>query len=338
MIDISEKSKKNEILDAYYDLLKRVQNTKEVSHQESQLKLHDEEVVVKAAQFDEEQIVTTLGQMKVMVAQSLGMLEKKLTEEYSRLSELQDAIKIESKNLEEFHQIKKNADSLTALVLAQKERKALFEAEMDERKVAFEQELAAKRLEWNLEKERHAQAKTEYEASVKKERVRDEEEHRYKITLERKKDHDAYEARKNVLERDLREQKESFEKECSAREALVAAAEEEMTTLRTRVSSFPQELEEAVLSAESRIREVLEREHRYSTDLKMAEVEGEKRLQQQTISSLQARIKEQETLIKDLSHKAETAGLQVQSIALKALEGATAVRAEREENKAMPRQ
>ena len=333
-MEISDKSKKNEILDAYHDLLKKVQNTKEVSHQEVQSKRQAEEVVVKAAQFDAEQIVTTLGQVKIMVSQSLGLLEKKLTEEYDPLSELQSAIKIESKNLEELHQIKKNADSLAALLLAQKERQKEFEQGMEERKEALNQEIEGKRIEWKLEKERHDQVKAEHDSQLKKERVRDEEEYRYKITLERKKDNDSYESRKSTLERDLLEKKESFEKECSLRQTALTESESEVIALRQRVASFPKELEDALALKENMIQESLEREYRYTTNLKTAEIEGERKLQQQTINSLQAKIKEQETLIRDLSHKTEAAGLQVQSIALKALEGATNLtRSERDEHK-----
>ena len=340
MVDISEKSKKNEILDAYNELLRRVQGTKEVSHQETLLQQQNDDVVVKATQFDVEHIVTTLGQVKVMVTQSLGHLEKNLTAEYNHLSNLQQAIKIETKSLEDLHQIKKNADSLAALLLAQKERKAAFDAEIEERKDAFEQERNSKRLEWALEKERYDQTTTERAATLKKERMRDEEEYRYTTTLERKKERDTYETNKEALERDLQERQKSFEQSYAQREAAITTAEHELTTLRARVEQFPNELTQAVTSAEKAVRTALEREHLYAVGLKTAEIDGEKRLQQQTISSLQARIKEQEALIRDLGNKSEVATQQVQTIALRALEGATgATRViEREEVKAAQRQ
>ena len=45
------------------------------------------------------------------------------------------------------------------------------------------------------------------------------------------------------------------------------------------------------------------------------------------VSSLEAKIKEHEELIRQLSQKASDAGLQVQEIALKAIEGASTQRA-----------
>lgn len=325
---ISEKNTKNEILEAYQGLLKKVQETKEESHQEIQKQQNNEEIVFRAAKFDTDQIVTTLGQTKVMMTQSLGALEKRLTEEYDRLNDLQQAIRIESKNLEELHQIKKNTDSLAALLMAQKERKKEFEEEME-----------TKRADWQSEKERQEQEKVEHNALVKKDRTRDEEEYRYKINLERKKDQDAYEARKSALERDLAAKKEIFEKECTEREAVLTNAEDEILDLRTRVASFAKELETAVNEAKKETSKSLEREYNYSTSLKNSEIEGEKRLQLQTIKSLQEKIKEQEILIRDLTTRAEHATSQVQSIALKALEGATGNgRNEREDNRTVTKQ
>jgi hypothetical protein len=105
--DISEKSKKNEILDAYYELLNKVGESKTVSHQEAKQRKDDEEIVVKAASFDVEHIISHLAQVRLEIIQNLGLLEKKLTEEYGRLSGLQGAIRVETSHLEEVHQIKK---------------------------------------------------------------------------------------------------------------------------------------------------------------------------------------------------------------------------------------
>ena len=54
---------------------------------------------------------------------SLDKLEEKLVNEYKILENLQQAIAVEKKNLEELYQISANADSLSALILAQKEKR-----------------------------------------------------------------------------------------------------------------------------------------------------------------------------------------------------------------------
>jgi hypothetical protein len=57
--------------------------------------------------------------------------------------------------------------------------------------------------------------------------------------------------------------------------------------------------------------------------LKEKEIEGEKKLNLQKVASLEAKVKEQDTLIAQLTQKANDATQQVQSIACKALEASS---------------
>ena len=60
--------------------------------------------------------------------------------------------------------------------------------------------------------------------------------------------------------------------------------------------------------------------------LEQAENTSERKLNQQTITTLQLKIKEQEELIKQLTKKADSAGQQTQEVALKALDSASKMR------------
>ncbi|HYW93968.1 MAG TPA: hypothetical protein VE870_00100, partial [Bacteroidales bacterium] len=66
----------------------------------------------------------------------------------------------------------------------------------------------------------------------------------------------------------------------------------------------------------------LNTQYEYEKNLAEKEKQSEVQLLKQTISSLENKIKEEETLIKQLNEKTNVAGEQVQTIALKALEGA----------------
>ena len=96
--------------------------------------------------------------------------------------------------------------------------------------------------------------------------------------------------------------------------------------MRIRVEQFPHELEKAIAETEKNTKENLERNHKFQMDLFTKEIEGERKLTQQMILSLQTKIKEQEQLIKQLTQKTDDASNQVQSIALKALESSSNVR------------
>jgi hypothetical protein len=203
---------------------------------------------------------------------------------------------------------------------------------MEQSSKEFEREMSFKKEQWQGEQQHYEQEKKERELRIKKERAREEEEYRYMVLTERKKEQDAYEEHRNRVERELQEKKSVFEKECFKREAAIKEKEEEFALFKTRVSQFPQELESAVKNVEKATKEAIDRDYNHKMQLIAKDTESEKKLTQQIIASLQDKIKEQETLMRQLSQRVDTAGQQVQSIALKALESAGA-RLVVEENK-----
>ena len=256
----------------------------------------------------------------MLSGKNLDTLEQKLTEEYKRFSDLEKAIDIQNKHLEELYEITKNSDSLAALLLAQKEYKARFEKESDECKKVLNEEISQKKIQWKKEQEDYDIKLKEQLAEIKKKRERDEEEYQYATKLTRKKDQDAYETKKDALEKDLEEQRSSFEKAFTEREKIIAVKEETVEDLHKRVEQFPKELDKAVKDAEKNLHESLERTHKHQMDLLNKDIEGERKLNNQTISMLQIKIREQEEFIKQLTSKTNLATNQVQEIALKALE------------------
>lgn len=335
--EISEKSKKNEIFAAYQELLNQIGQRKQESHQEERKKQLEQDVVVAASAMTPDRIVKNIADVKVGITQALDSIEQKLAHEYRRMADLQTAIKLETAHLEEIHEIALNADTLAALLMAQKEYKARFEEEMASQKNAFDQEMSAAKLAWQKDQKAKEIEQKESIEAIKKSRQREEEEYAYMIRLERKKDSDAYETRKLTLEKSITEQREAFNKECAEREATLKNQETMYEQMRTRLEAFPHELEKAIHDTEKATRENLERNYKYQADLFTKEIEGERKLNQQVISSLQSKIKEQELLIKQLTQKSDDASSQVQAIAMKALESSSNIRyaPSFEENKKM---
>ena len=221
------------------------------------------------------------------------------------------------------------------LVAAQKEKQTSFASEMESKKVDFENDMSQKRLLLKKQQEEYEFAKKEREALSKKERQREEEEYSYSLTLKRKKETDAYEEKKNALEKALSEKKTALEKEFAERETIISAREKEFDELKLRVESFQKELDKAVKDAEKDVTERLTFTYKHEAELTSKEIEGERKLYQQKVVALETKIKEQDDLIKQLTQKANEAGLQVQNIAIKAIEGATQQRHafEREKSK-----
>ena len=322
--ELSTRNTKNEILEAYNELLKKVKEQKPADRQAEKEKTEKKDIVETAAQNSVEKIVKELAELKLAMAKSLDSVEEQLIGEFKKLNNTRRAIDIEQKNLEDIHEIRAEADSLAALLLAQKEKKQAFEAEMEQKREVFEETMADAKLAWKKEQDELERDRKEREEGIKKTRQREEEEYAYNLQLERKKDQDAYAEKKTTQEKELEEQRLKLEKSWAERETALAAREQELASLRQQVDAFPQELQQAVATAEQAITEKLEFKYSYEAQMLAKETEGEKKLSQQIIASLQAKIKEQDEQIRQLAQKANEAGLQVQNIAVKAIEGASA--------------
>ena len=151
--EITVKSTKNEILEAYNVLLKRVQEQKPVNRQAEKEKVEKQEIVAAAGQNSVEKIVKGLADLQLAMTRALDDMEGQLLNEFKKLHGIRQAIDIEQKNLEEIHEIRANADSLAALLLAQKEQRQVFDTEIEQKRHDFEAEMLLKRQQWKKEQD-----------------------------------------------------------------------------------------------------------------------------------------------------------------------------------------
>src|ERR1017187_5558359 len=281
-------STKAEILEAYNDLLKRKETENSKNPKEERAQEQKTETVKYAAALSSEDIVKGLTGVKLQISSALDNVENTLLMQFTKLEKLQEAIRYESSYVEDLYGIKGNADSLAILIAANKEKKQFFEKDLEERKRIFDELMLEKKLSWEKEQKERTQQWKEEEELRKKLIKREEDEYRYLQATNRKKEEDEYLSKKSAQEKELVEKKNT---------AALSQQEKQLTI-----------------------------QHKYEKDLFAKETEGELRLLQQKISSLEGRIKEQDTLIRTLNDKANTAGSQVQEIAMKALDSAAALR------------
>lgn len=326
MAEITTKNTKTDIIKAYNELLMKVKEQKAPDRQAERKKEEEKKVVNTASQTTIEKIIKSLADVKLEIVKSLDTLGEELIEEYKRLTNLKQAIEIETKTLEEIHEIKVNADSLAALLLALKEKQEKFDEEINQKKTEFDADMTQKRQQWKKEQEEAELLRKEKETQVKKERQREEEEYNYSLQLKRKKDKDEYEAKKAAMEKELRDKRAALQIELSEREAAISSREKEYEELKAKVESFPPQLDNAIKETEKTVIERIETKYKHDVDLKAKEVEGERKLSKQIISSMESKIKEQDEMIRQLTQRANEAGLQVKDIAVKAIEGASSQR------------
>ncbi len=312
--EVGSKNTKNEILKAYEELLEKVKENDKDPRVSQQAKIN-QEIVKKAGGLSYDGIVKEIANLKMILGSSLDQLEEKIISQYKELENLQQAITIEKKNLEELYEISANADSLAALIMAQKEQKENFNVEMRET-----------REKWVKEQQHVLEQNKEQKEKLDKEQKREEEEYNYNLKIKRKKEMDEYEQKKSALEMEIKEKRAVFEKEITERESKVAESEKELEELRKHAQQFPGEKETAVEEAKKELIEKLTREFEFEKQLNYKQVEGEIKLKDQTIETLKTKIREQDSYIKDLSGKTSNAEITVKDIALKALESSSKIR------------
>jgi hypothetical protein len=232
--DISAKNTKNEILDAYHEVLQKLKETKKVSKQDQKVAEENKAIVETASKQTTDEIVKGLAELKLSLVKSLEEIEEKLLSSYKKLAVLQQAIQIQTKDLSDIHEIKINADTLAALLLAQKEKSSLFEKEMKDRQQTFDQEVMQKRSLWKKEQDEFELARKDQETQAKKIRLREEEEYLYQRDLLRQKEKDQYEAEKQSLEKELAMKRTALENEFEEREVKIAMQEQEFKILRDK--------------------------------------------------------------------------------------------------------
>jgi len=310
--ELSPKSTKQEILDAYNDLLEKIQNQQ--NPQQKREKEEKEAIVIKAASNSKDGLFKKITDLKIQVNQTLEEVGDSLQSEFRQLSEIREAISIEKKNLEDIYQIHANADSMAAMLMAQQEKRR-----------AFEEEMTLQKDEWEMEKAEMERQLKEQKETLTRDRKRDEEEYKYTLTLKRKKEQDIYEEQKLLLEKELGELKSSSEKEFKERELSLTSKEAELEDLRKKVGQFPDDLNTAVKNTEKTIDEKLTQQYEIEKKIFLKETETELKLKDQSIQTLETKVKELELYIKQLTTKAETAEKTVKDIAIKAIESASKV-------------
>jgi hypothetical protein len=307
--NISKINTKQEILVAYEDLVNELKEQKSPKEQQDQLE--KENLLSRVSSQSKDSFIKHVSELKIQLNKQLDEIGDSMLAEIRQLTDIREAIGLGRKDLEELYKIKTEGESLMALVQLQEEKKQEFTSEMETQRQA-----------WIKEKDEFEKQTKEQKLIKEKERKREEEEYAYNLNLKRKKEQDFYEQQKQMMEREVAENKASFEKEMNEREQNIVAKENELSELRDKVTRFPQELDKTLKQAVKDNSEKLLQQFEIEKKLLLKETETEIKLKDQAIQTLELKVKELENSIKQLSLKSETAEKTVKDIAIKAIESA----------------
>lgn len=321
---------KQEMLETYGEQLAQAEVKRE-NEATPELKLAQKAIkqaVAVADALTADGIIRDIGNLKGEIGKVLSGLAERLEQETVRYEAVKKAIAEKERELAEIYEIQKAASSLTALIDSQNLKKEQFEAEMAARKESLTREIEEVRDEWQRERALRNAEQKEQEALEAKKRARDKEEYDYTLQRERQAARDAFEKEKTGfveekarLEREIALRREQADREFVEREQALATREQELTELRTRVATFPGELEAAVTREGKAVAERVQSEAKFKLDLLQKQFEGERNVLQARIAALEAQAKDQSAQIVKLNEQVEKSYGQLQAIAVKAVEG-----------------
>jgi hypothetical protein len=198
---VSARSTKEQILSAYQEALtKLAEKAKQQDPIIAKQKENEVKIITKVAQNNNETILSELGRLKTSLLKQVDLITEQLVNEFNRFENIQNAIAIEQKHIEELYGIKENIHTLSALFTMQAEQKEKFELEMKEEKSTFAEEMSEKQLSWQKQQEALEMEYKEKADKLEKARKREEEEYNYTLKLSRRKDLDDYNLKKLQLE------------------------------------------------------------------------------------------------------------------------------------------
>ncbi|MDX1901215.1 MAG: hypothetical protein SFW66_04305 [Gammaproteobacteria bacterium] len=256
----------DEVVAAYNEILMQLKDAKKVT---TETPIEEERLAVIESFTKEtpEDAMQHFDEIKRILNHSLEDVRDQYLTEQKKLLQIADAIESKSKALADLHQIEVNLDSLSALLLAHREKSAAFEKEMEERRSQFEAEMTSKQKEFQQEEQKFISQRE----------------------LTRMKERNQYEIAKRTQEQELSAIRQKFEKDMSQREARINANEQalsQLEQLREKVERFPVELEEAIKNTEESVTRSLTLKFDYEMQLAQKEM----RLYQQTIETLETKI------------------------------------------------
>ena len=322
---VSMSNTKKEILEAYEKLITELKE-KEMSSLSPQKEMEEKrmsKLVTKADSLSAEGVVKETNNLKLEIGKILDTLANKLETEVHQYGEIQKAIEIKKNELQEIYEIEKESATLAALIEAQNQKRAEFEKEIAEKKETLMKEIEATREQWNLEKEKHEKEIKERTAAEIEQRKREKEEYDYDFTRQKLIAKDKFEDEKAKLKKELTQMKETSEKELAEIEEIITEKEAEFIELKKKVEKFPKELDESVKKAIKETKDKIDLEYKYQFEMKAKVFEGERNLLNARITAFEKLNKEQTAQIASLSEKLEKSYEKIQSMAEKAIEGAS---------------
>jgi hypothetical protein len=284
------------------------------------------DAVAVADALSSESVVRAIGELKSTIGRTLTQLADRLEDEVAKYTQIQRAIAAKDAELKEIYEIQRSASTLLALIETNQRQREEADQALTAEQEQLQREIETCRAAWEQERKQQEQEAKEREATEQKRRQREQEEYKYAFAREQQRARDQFQDESAKDQKELAERKAQLERDWAEREKSLAAREEELAALRARAAGFAQELESAASKAAAAATERAAQQHEAAQQLLRREHEGERNVLAAKIAALERTVEEQAAQLARLGQQAEKAYVQVQEIAVRAIEGSASAK------------
>jgi hypothetical protein len=272
---------KTEIIAEYEKLRQRLGET-----QQTVAEVHSsrgQEILAKSKEQSEEKVRQELTKMKEAAELSLAAVADAIWQELRYLEDLRSATNLMGKELATHYDIKVGADALDVLLAEYEQKRQHFTVHAAQQRLALEEELAAKRRDWE-----HQQEDLAYEAHKRQRREADT----------------------------IKEEQERRDRDLAKREELLRQREEATATLQEQVNAFPDQLENKLQQREEEITRLVKQEADIVLRHAKQEWEAARQILELKISTLEGHVKQYQKEVEVLRDEATGANKRAQDLAV----------------------
>ncbi|MGK7949924.1 MAG: hypothetical protein AB4368_14360 [Xenococcaceae cyanobacterium] len=311
---------KDKIMSAFNKLLADYQQreSRVATREEEAEKAKNQELLAKAVDYTVDNIVNSMASLQLDFGNIIDRLTETLTTESDKLEELNKAIAVEQKHIQQLRQVRLVADALHILRQEHQEKIRQLEEKATVQREAIAKEMAQLRKAWTKEQ-------TEFEVKIAEEaeilaqqREQEEEEYQYELARQRQIETDNYEEDKRQQERELTEREQEKEKDWAERETYLTNDRAEFAENHQKIAGFEDKLKEEYNKAKGEAIKEAERKAKVQTDLLEKEWSAMQQGYELKLQSLEATIERQTQQISQLTTQLQEANTQAQNLALRA--------------------
>jgi hypothetical protein len=272
-----------------------------------------------------ESITNELAALRQGFGVASNELSTELVAEAVRLEALRQGVDATVRQIRELYGIEAGELTLDGLIADYDQSAELYRAELSSLREAHERDLVEARRAWERERDETSRTTREEAELYDKTGEREGAEYAYQFERRRELERDAFEQEKLGRGAALDDLVAGRRREWAEREKGLEEQEKRQAQAKARVDEFAQKLETAVKRAREEGAAIARAQAKIKADLLAKEFEGEKRVYELRIKSLEESIGEQGSRLERLSNQLTQALSQAQHLAVKSIEGASNV-------------